>query len=403
MARILRDRVQHPDNRLTYWCLAPTYSIQEVQKATLIKILQTQKIGFKERIRDRKLSLRFKGSTASAKTIIAFKSTHRHTDLVAESVKGFWFDEAARSDKRAWTSGLAQRIADKKGWGIFTTTPLGQNWIYEYFYLKAKYIINRGEKQVNDGPEFDSEIAHHSWFTIDNITQPLLLAEVQKAKERLPEPIFRREFEASYSAYEGQIYPEFDYNTHVIGPLNRFNYNRINDFGKFDKFDIGVDWGFSHPGAFIVVGVQVYGVDDEEYTVLEEVYEREKTSEWWISKAFEIQQKYGKYRGNVTFYLPHDRPEMKRKMRLEKLHVKSALTGPGSVESGIAAIQAAIHPHEETGKPRLWIVSNARNLIREIGAYRYQDKVERPVKEDDHALDALRMAIHKKRHTPGMY
>jgi phage terminase large subunit len=71
--------------------------------------------------------------------------------------------------------------------------------------------------------------------------------------------------------------------------------------------------------------------------------------------------------------------------------------------SGIRTISDKLKVLEGTGKPKLFISSVCKNLIFEFEAYHYPEEkedrnaTEMPIKENDHALDALRylaLSVH---------
>jgi hypothetical protein len=67
---------------------------------------------------------------------------------------------------------------------------------------------------------------------------------------------------------------------------------------------------------------------------------------------------------------------------------------------GIDTVSRHLRPAGEGLPPRLRIFSTCRNLIRELGTYKWpegtdaRDPGNEPVKKDDHTLDALRYALH---------
>lgn len=69
---------------------------------------------------------------------------------------------------------------------------------------------------------------------------------------------------------------------------------------------------------------------------------------------------------------------------------------------GIATVQMFLRPAAPGFPPRLRIFSTCKNLIREIGRYKWpegtsaRDPGNEPVKKDDHALDALRYGLHTR-------
>ena len=68
-------------------------------------------------------------------------------------------------------------------------------------------------------------------------------------KESTPKGMFYdRGINGAWVSGEGVVYPDFDQNVHVITPLQA---KQI----IFDRVFCGVDWGWEHWGAIVVVGV----------------------------------------------------------------------------------------------------------------------------------------------------
>ena len=57
---------------------------------------------------------------------------------------------------------------------------------------------------------------------------------------------------------------------------------------------------------------------------------------------------------------------------------------------------------QQDGRPRLYVHERCVNLRREIGMYRWrEDSKEEPVKEHDHAMDAMRYMVMAADSDPG--
>jgi len=73
------------------------------------------------------------------------------------------------------------------------------------------------------------------------------------------------------------------------------------------------------------------------------------------------------------------------------------------VQLGIDRVKSYLKVHPKTNKPMLYIFDKCTNLLEEVTTYRYPDlkpqqqgiksEDEKPIKVDDHALDALRYMI----------
>lgn len=145
------------------------------------------------------------------------------------NLMGIFVDEADQIDEDTYT-GLKTRLrqpmlADGSPTPFhairLATNPAGHNWIWD------RFIKNRSRER----PVFIST-------SLDNPYNPI--AYVQDMLN-MPEPWVRRYVFCSFDDFEGSIYPEWDWNTHVIKP-----------YGQYDRrnfFWMGMDPGTSNPTA----------------------------------------------------------------------------------------------------------------------------------------------------------
>ena len=130
--KVYTDRTEKK-GRLNYWIVAPTYALTDVAKEEIFDILGAE-------IEDPKTSPLVKSWNGSKLRLvlkgniyIEFKSAEKPETLVARGLDGVWIDEAGRCAAVTWAN-LRARIADRQGWALFTTTPMGKNWFYEEVY-----------------------------------------------------------------------------------------------------------------------------------------------------------------------------------------------------------------------------------------------------------------------------
>jgi PBSX family phage terminase large subunit len=193
---------------------------------------------------------------------------------------------------------------------------------------------------------------------------------------------------------DGLVYQDsFDENVHVI-PEEQIQ--KMIDDGQFVDYIGGVDWGFTSPMAGLVIGVTATG----QYYVIDEFYQVKKRTKT-LRKFFKAwESKLGK-QFKVIFC---DSAEPDRIIALqEDLFDNDGYT----IEKGLRAmgadkqIGAGINTVGTTFmNMRLFISSKCKNTIEELGLYRFPEeddpkfKTGKPLDEDDHAMDALRYAIH---------
>jgi len=391
MARVLRDlhRAQRAGARwdpqkgvpwdqkkplLAYWCVAPTYKHTSYQAAEISDVLRRVP---HLRIRWTKNRLWLRGGI-----LIEFGSAERPDSLVGAGLDGMWVDEAALIAAEVWTAKLSPTLTDKQGWALFSTTPRGKNW----YYREIVALALAGE------PGY----AHFSWATADNTAVPGLVDEVERARRTLPAWLFAQEFEASFDAFPGQIYAEFDRAIHVVPARS------LPPPQAFDRVVAGVDWGWHpNPGVILVVGITGPGVHwvlhEEVKTMLPDIMPGQQ--DCWTLRAKQLRRRF-----RVSqFYADPSEPDRIDTWQREGVPVVGA---NNAVLPGISAVWSVLHPdpdHKDGqgrgGRPWLQVAEGCKTTIEEFGQYRWEEDprtgetVQKPVKRDDHCMDALRYAI----------
>lgn len=379
--------------RLAYWVVTPTSDLGEYPFREIVRFL-TPPSGT-----DQRDSLFEKPPNATTREIwlkgdivIQFRSTERPERLVAASLNGLWMDEAPRCKAEAWRGGLSARLTDQKGWAIFTGSPFGGEscWLYQ------DVVLFSGQHG------FES----FSWTTSDN--PHVSRGEIARRKATLPAAWFKRDFEASWQSFGGQIYDGFNVATHTTSeaawrlehglgrdPIQPWMLQRI-----FRRVIAGVDWGFNSPGAIVVVGY--YG--DNRFMVLEESYAAGRQilghGTTWVSEAHRLRDKWGV----SLFACDPARPDAIQDFSSNGLPAVGAFN---DVYLGIRRVVEALHVVEQgngAGKPGLRILDQAQHLIAELRSYQWESTkdgggfLESPAEgQSDHAADALRYAVAELR------
>lgn len=169
---------------------------------------------------------------------------------------------------------------------------------------------------------------------------------------------------------EGVVYPDFDQNVHVITAEQAKSL-------VFERVLAGVDWGWEHWGAIVVIGER-----SGSYYVVEEHAAQHKHINSWIVVAKDIIRRYG----NIPFYCDPARPE----------HVASfqeagidAYLANNRVLSGIEAVATLMK------NMKFFIVySRCPRFREEIYKYIWKKNTGEPLKENDDVLCAIRYGIY---------
>lgn len=345
------------------WVVAPHHSLTEkvfrdvIKIATLNGFLPYFKV-FNNSDKKRYIKTLW-GSEIECKTADNEKS------LVGDELDLLIIDEGSKLKESAWDQHLLPTLADRKGRVFIITTPQGKDWVYR--------LYERGQEK-ND-PDFES-------FNFASRENPHKYVRdfMEKAKRVMSPLKYQQEFLASFVSFEGAVYSEFTFTDHVIE-------GKPEEFKDFDYIVYGLDYGHTNPTAILVIGVH-----DGKHYILDEVY---KTGMLLgdITRELEVlQKKYGK----GVLYPDNNYPAYNKELSNKGFRVMKIWK---DVIPGIEAVTSAL----KTGN--LFITQKCKNTIKEFESYRYhQDKQgsnnkEEPIKENDHALDALRYAIYSMKKT----
>jgi PBSX family phage terminase large subunit len=271
------------------------------------------------------------------------------------SYRNFWIN---------WQEVLRPTLTDRKGQCLFISTPKGFNHFYDLFALEAK----------------DQDYKSFNFSSYDNPFIPR--EELDKARTELTEDRFAQEYMADFRKTEGLVYKEFDRGRHVW----RGEYK---DVAKgLVKYFAGVDFGFTNPCAVISIKKD----KDGRYFVEDEYYQRGNT---------DVQ--IADYTMNQRFNLVYPDPESAsgiEELKRKGVNIRQVIKNKDSIRNGINTVRELFKAN------RLFIHESCFNLIWELETYSYPDRKpdhneqENPIKENDHAMDALRYALMMEEVTP---
>ena len=244
----------------------------------------------------------------------------------------------------------------KENWGqmLLVVQPGRRtHWLYKLFYqLKA------------DDDDYRKE--HFSY--LDN---PYLPEEQKKVYEDLKETD-----------------PD-KYRTHTLGEwitdskqIFTSNWSVGHPRDTFSFYTGGIDWGWNSPACFLLCGWY-----DEVCYVLGEVYRTEMTNSEFLSRIKDLLSVHNLGFGDLdAVYCDSADPE-----KIEVFYQNGLNTYPS-----VKNVQAKISTTRET---RIVIDDSCENLIRELPEYEWKKNrngeiMDEPVKENDHAVDALCYACY---------
>jgi phage terminase large subunit len=300
---------------------------------------------------------------------IAFRSADDADSLRGPNRAWLWFDEPRNLRTReAFDVVFAQlRIGQCKAW--LTTTPAGIfHWIYQLFVenplLNSTYIIAKTDENPHLPPAY-----------------------VANLRSQYTDVFAAQELDAQFVSVEGAIYDNFSLELNVT-PDAEYNPDKHTFWGCDDGYAHGEGPGSAgfHPRAFIVA--QQRG--DGGFNVFDEYYQTlalpEKSIDDFLARG------YHKPRLAMV-----DSSAVELRRRLADKGIMNA-GGSHKIADGIKIVRRFICDGNDVRL--LKIHPRCKNLIRELQAYRYDDRSSsvdagepKPLKVDDHLVDALRYLL----------
>lgn len=206
-------------------------------------------------------------------------------------------------------------------------------------------------------------------------------AKKQELKRQFKGLWYKRFIEGKWVQAEGAIYDFFDEKMHVIdNPEFQANY-----------YVCGVDYGTTNPCAFVLVGYNPHHYPniwvEDEYYYNSRIHQRQKTDAEYVEDL----AKFIQFRNVQAIYI--DPSAASFRAALVKAGIDSIIDANNDVNNGIGFTAMKL------SDGALKICRKCKNLIAEFQSYVWDEKsvklgIDKPKKESDHALDALRYVMY---------
>lgn len=381
---ILTMAILHPGDYLICRQFAPELKITTLK--TFLEVCPKELIA-EHRIADGIVKVKALGGKFSS---IIFRQLEEPDKLRSLNLSGFLIDEANQVSEEAFL--LLQGRLRGKGLrkGLIVSNPNGHDWLYKWFVKKDHIAADWAKNQLYLFRAPSAENIHLPDGYIDSMLATWSSERIQ------------REIEGSFDAFEGAVYQEFRRDVHVIKPF------RVpEDWPRH----IRIDHGYRNPACFLWAAVS----GDGDVYIYRELYERE----WLIHELINGDKKQGKT--GALELMGKEKPDT---VKIDpSTRARRGTNGQSDYDEyirhwpsdfpfhvannektlGIDRVKSYLKLDPKTGLPRLFIFETCGNLIEEISQYRYRelpanqqatkDKLEEPVKINDHAVDALRYLI----------
>lgn len=333
------------EGRVAY--VAPTYqAARDIAWDELKKRLQ----GVPKEVNESRLEI-VVSNTKGTKSKIFLRSWDNVETLRGQFFDFIVLDEVAQYKNfwEGWQEVLRPCLTDRKGRALFISTPLGFNHFYDLFKT-GDTDFRSFHFTTYDNPHIDKE-------------------EVDKAKQELTEDRFAQEYLADFRKTEGLVFKEFNRNRHLFKPK---------EIEKVTEILVGVDFGFTNPAAIMEIKRDY----DNHFWITSEWYKTGQTTEQIVQRTQALRPH--------SVYPDPEAPEKILEMERAGLNIREVNKGKDSIIRGIDIIRELFKQN------RLHISEECRNLVQELETYHYpekkaeQNEPEAPVKDNDHALDAIR-------------
>lgn len=281
---------------------------------------------------------------------------------------GAYVDEATIIPESVWNM-LISRCA-MGGAKIFATT----NPDSPFHWLKTNFIDNNPDVK--------------SWqFNLEDNPQ-ITLDEKDYLKRQYHGVWYKRYIDGLWVQAEGAVYDFFDAPIHVIKNVPE----------TVQEYIVGIDYGTTNPCSFVLLGIDRRRFPNfwvaKEYYFDSKAHQRQKTD----SEYAEDLKRFIYQLPVAAIYL--DPSAVSFRMELRKAGIENVYEANNDVLDGIRFTGDLIK------NGTLKIGYECENLIKEIQSYSWDTKsaqrgIEKPMKQNDHALDALRYACftHFKKHS----
>jgi PBSX family phage terminase large subunit len=315
-------------------------------------------------------------------------------ERAADKIKGMtlagaYCDEVTTFPE-SFFSMLGTRLSVEGAQWFGTTNPEGPNhWLKKKFLDRARLHLRRDGTEVASEDPKALDLHRFSFGLDDNpYLPPAYVANLKLEYQGL---FYKRFVLGEWCLAEGVVYDMFDEQQHVVDIIPAIRHWMC----------VGVDYGTINPFSALLVGVG----EDERLYVASEYRHESRTARRQLTDAQysrEMQRWLGSYRhGGQEGVHPQwvfvDPSAASFMTQLWADGMSGVAKADNDVKDGIRSVSVAF------GGGLLSVHRSCKGLLSELPAYAWDDKAaaageDKPLKVDDHSVDALRYALHSTAH-----
>ncbi|MFD7884082.1 PBSX family phage terminase large subunit [Streptomyces bauhiniae] len=315
-------------------------------------------------------------------------------ERAADKIKGMtlagaYCDEVTTFPE-SFFSMLGTRLSIEGAQWFGTTNPEGPNhWLKKKFLDRAKLHLRRDGTVVESSDPKALDLHRFSFSLDDNpYLPPAYVANLKLEYQGL---FYKRFVLGEWCLAEGVVYDMYDEARHVVDVLPEIRHWMC----------VGLDYGTINPFAALLLGV---GTDDRLYVASEYRHdsraERRQLTDAQYSVA--VREWLGTYRhrggeGVQPQWIFVDPSAASFMTQLWSDGVQGVAKADNEVKDGIRSVSVAF------GSNLLHVHRSCAGLLSELPSYAWDEKAaaagdDKPLKVDDHSVDALRYALHSSAH-----
>lgn len=364
-----------------FWIVGPTYDLGEkefrvIWQDLIVKLQLGRDSSIRKAYNKKQGNMFIKFPWG---TEVVVRSADHPENLVGDALDWVIMSEAAKHKQETWERFIRPALADKRGGADFPTTPEGFNWYYDMWMLGQDATL----------PEYSSW-KFPSWANSVVYPGGFDDPEIQLLRKTMAKEAFDQEIGADFGSFVGKIYPEWDAAVHVT------NVPFLPHLPNYIAFD----WGYTNP----LAAVEFQITPSDEIRVWRVHYKAYERVEEHCRMIREQEQPSG-YRIDLCFGDAAD-PEAAETVSLKLAPCVADPNAKTNWREGIDLVRSFLEREigqDEHGGPiygpALLVDFKCKELINEFNNYKAPQSVkgknvqEIGLKQDDHALDALRYGL----------
>lgn len=327
-------------------------------RVTALKIFRQELEKWAVPYHEKKTESYFEFPSGSRVYFISFylSSGERNEQLKSSTWDWIWIEEATEFSLEDLKE-LNATLRGQAGWRqmilTFNPPPRRKHAIYEWWKIQhAKNLSRKIHFHYEDNPYLDKDY----------------IEQLEGLKE-----------------YDEGLYRRYTLGEWGVDTEHRLIYTHIQEGrleGEAEEYIAGVDFGFNNPSVFLLIGIK-----DRKIYVIDEIYKRGLTQEEFRKEIESLYFQHGLDKFNVPIYCDSAEPA-----RIEDFNTAGFVAYPSekSILDGINFVKQT---------PIFVDIEKCPHTWEELNDYAWQkDKdgnvLDKPVKFNDHACDALRYAVY---------